>query len=233
MNNNLLQIKIKERLNKLASLDYDSIECWQIVEAFNKAQLEFVRNQVHGNNQRREGDGSTTLLIDDVQNLLVDKQLSSTAKEVYNETESLPGNYLYFKKINVQANTEKCTSKRLITVYPAEAGDTDELLFDSMRNPSFEWGESYGILFGNKLRVFHNKKFVIQNTLLTYYRKPIPISFNGCVDIATGASTTNIECEFKDDVVELIIDSTVAILAGDLELMTQYQRAVQSKTTNN
>ena len=233
MNNNLLQIKIKERLNKLASLDYDNIECWQIVEAFNKAQLEFVRNQVHGNNQRREGDGSTTMLIDDVQNLLVDKQLSSTEKDIYNETETLPANYLYFKKINVQANTPKCTTNRLITVYPAEVSDTDELLFDTMRNPSFEWGETYGILFANKLRVFHDKKFAIQKTLLTYYRKPISISFAGCVDIATGAGTTNVECEFKDDVVELIIDHTVAILAGDLELMTQYQRAAQSKTTNN
>ena len=32
MTNSLLQIKIKQRLNKLASLDYDNIECWQVTE---------------------------------------------------------------------------------------------------------------------------------------------------------------------------------------------------------
>lgn len=233
MNNNLLQIKIKERLNKLASLDYDNIECWQIVEAFNKAQLEFVRNQVHGNNQRREGDGATTMIIDDLQNLLVDKRLSSVVKEIYNETESVPADYLYFKKISIHANTTACTAQRLISVYLAEASDTDELLYDTMRNPSFEWAETYGVLFGNKLRVYHDKKFSIQKTLLTYYRKPTPVSFEGCVDIATGTATTNVECEFKDDVAELIIDSAVAILAGDLEQMIQYQRATQQKTINN
>lgn len=30
MDNNTLQIKIKQRLNKLASSDYDNIECWKI-----------------------------------------------------------------------------------------------------------------------------------------------------------------------------------------------------------
>lgn len=76
MNNALLQIKIKERLNKLASMDYDNIECWQIAEAFNKAQLEFVRRQVHGINQKKEGDESSTVLIDDLQRLLVEDLLT-------------------------------------------------------------------------------------------------------------------------------------------------------------
>ena len=37
MNNATIQLKVQQRLNKLASQDYDNIECWQIVEAFNKA----------------------------------------------------------------------------------------------------------------------------------------------------------------------------------------------------
>ena len=31
-------LKVQERLNKLASNDYDNIQNWQIVEAFNKGQ---------------------------------------------------------------------------------------------------------------------------------------------------------------------------------------------------
>ena len=42
MTNDLLQIKLKQRLNKLSSNDYDNIECWQIIEAFNKASTRMV-----------------------------------------------------------------------------------------------------------------------------------------------------------------------------------------------
>ena len=67
MNNNLLQIKIKQRLNKLASFDYDNIECWMIQEAFNKAQLEWVRRRLHGLNASREASEQSVTIVDDVQ----------------------------------------------------------------------------------------------------------------------------------------------------------------------
>jgi hypothetical protein len=44
MNNATIQLKIQQRLNKLASSDYDNIECWQIVEAFNKGQVSCVED---------------------------------------------------------------------------------------------------------------------------------------------------------------------------------------------
>ena len=74
MNNNLLQIKIKQRLNKLASLDYDNIECWQIQEAFNKAQIEWTRRQLHGLNSKKEGAEQSINTIDDLQVLLKQQQ---------------------------------------------------------------------------------------------------------------------------------------------------------------
>ena len=70
MNNTTLQIKFKQRLNKLASNDYDNIECWQIVEAFNKAQVEWCRRQLHGNNMYKEGDEASKRRVDDLQPLL-------------------------------------------------------------------------------------------------------------------------------------------------------------------
>ena len=41
MLNQTLIIKLKQRLNKLSSNDFDNIENWQILEAFNKAQIEW------------------------------------------------------------------------------------------------------------------------------------------------------------------------------------------------
>lgn len=232
MNNNLLQIKIKERLNKLASMDYDNIECWQIVEAFNKAQIEWVRRQVHGNNMRKEGDESSKMLIDDLQILLTEKALTGTQKEYFFETESLPSDYLYFKKMSAKSKTECCPS-RPISCYLAEVADTSNLLIDPFKSPSAEWGETFITMIGNKSRIYHNNQFEVIDPKLTYYRKPRAVKFEGCIDPATGLATTNAESEFKDDIVELIIDETVAILAGDMELFNQYQRGKTNAQNNN
>ena len=78
MNNNTLQIKLKQRLNKLDSQDYDNIECWQFVEAFNKAQLEWCRRNLHGNNLYKEGDELSKRRIDDLQPLLIELSLTGT-----------------------------------------------------------------------------------------------------------------------------------------------------------
>ena len=72
MDNATIKLKIKQRLNKLASNDYDNIECWQIVEAFNKGQVDWCRRNLHGLNIVKEGDEQSTSRIDDLQVLLVE-----------------------------------------------------------------------------------------------------------------------------------------------------------------
>ena len=76
MLNSTIEIKIKQRLNKLDSQDYDNIECWQIVEAFNKAQVEWARRQLHGTNIFKEGDEGSTRRKDDLQVLLETQSLN-------------------------------------------------------------------------------------------------------------------------------------------------------------
>jgi len=233
MNNALLQIKIKERLNKLASMDYDNIECWQIAEAFNKAQLEFVRRQVHGVNQTKEGDESSDVLIDDLQRLLVEAPLTGANQLIYFETQVLPPDYLYFKRISAKSHTD-CCPDRAIGVYLAPVADVSQLLVDSLRNPSAEWGETFCTLQGNKFRIYHNNKFTVADTKLTYYRKPIDVQFAGCINLNTGqAVTADVTCEFKDDVAEMLVDDAASILAGDIESITQYQRNKTNATGNN
>ena len=53
MNNTIIQLKIKQRLNKLDSQDYDNLECWQIVDAFNKGQVNWCRRNLHGLNVKQ------------------------------------------------------------------------------------------------------------------------------------------------------------------------------------
>jgi hypothetical protein len=233
MNNSLLQVKIKERLNKLASLDYDNIECWQIMEAFNKAQLEWFRRQIHGANLFKEGDESSKMNIDDVQKLLTNKVLTFTDKPLFYQTEDLPQDYLYFKRVSVNATSECCPQKRQMVVYLAQVADVDNLLVDKFRKPSAEWGETFCTLQDNYINIYTNGDFELEDPVLYYYRKPQQVQFLNCVDPSSGVLiTTDVSCEFKDDIVEILIDETCAILAGDIESMIQIERNKQNSNNN-
>ena len=232
MLNSTIEIKVKQRINKLDSQDYDNIQCWQIVEAFNKAQVEWIRRQLHGTNVFKEGDEASNRRKDDLQRLLVLENLTLGKRDLYYEA-SLPGNYLAWKRVDVYANKE-CCDKRKMVVYLAEEDDLSLLLRDKAKQPSFEWGETFATLMDNGVKIYTNDKFDIPNASLTYYRQPVRVQFLNCSDPYTGASSTaDVLCEFKDDIIELIIDDAVSILAGDIESTNQYTRNSQSSERNN
>ena len=157
MNNTTLQLKIKQRLNKLASNDYDNIECWQIIEAFNKAQIQWVRRQLIGMNAEKQGDEQTTRKIDDLQNLLKEIPIQVVQKQLYVESDLLPNDYLQFKRINAYSKKDCCKDPMdLAVVYLAEEENVPILLQDDLKKPSFEWGETFCTLVGDKVRNHNN-----------------------------------------------------------------------------
>jgi len=231
MTNSELQIKIKERLNKLASMDYDNFECWQIVEAFNKAQLEWFRRQISGINQQRQGEGSSKMNYDDTQKLSTSVSMSGTNSTTEFVSDPLPDDYLYYNSLHVMGKSECCPERNII-IYIVDKADLSVILRDSNKKPSFEWGETVAIMSGNKFTIYTDETFDITSMDLSYYRKPTPVSFAGCTDIKTGAITADVPCEFKDDIAEILVDNAVAILAADIESFNQYSRATNSVQTN-
>jgi hypothetical protein len=461
MNNVTLQIKLKQRLNKIDSQDYDNIQSWEISEAFNKAQIEWVRRQLAGTNMRQEGDEMSKRRIDDLEILLKRERLfgvdvnyngtfgyfeSSNFGVIYDP--QLGGDYLEFKKIECggqqcfadQAATEGtpeipgvpgvpgipeipgvpgftipgpdvieiqqvttreprlvtqceyfyantalgntpfiadvvaynaaqtnpdlmafqyidpqlddncglsqaeyiaalealdmnlsfpsniaqgsdgcwyqfktcrevtvyitvttdvevlvpgpdidvppipgvpgvdpiapipavpavpaqeavscfcapgadqenfCTHARQMTVYQSEVANIDVILRDPLKNPNWEWGETFCTFQEGEsnfdpltlgpgghagIRIWR-KDFFIMNPVLVYYRTPRRIQIQGSIDPYTGqAVVADIECEFKDDIVEIMIDSAASILAGDISDMNQQQRTSQESEKNN
>ena len=102
MLNSTIVIKVKQRINKLDSQDYDNLECWQIVEAFNKAQVEWCRRQLHGLNIVKEGDEQSTRRKDDLQVLLISDPITMTDKKDF-FSGPVPGDYLQWKRVDVFA----------------------------------------------------------------------------------------------------------------------------------
>lgn len=235
MNNSLLQIKIKQRLNKLASSDYDNIECWQIVEAFNKVQLDWTRAQLGGNNIRHEGDEQSKRRIDDLQLLLNTVALKGTNLPLFFESVSLPENYLEFKRVVAHASNTCCPDQlRRIRVDLAEEANIDNYLRDHTSRPDWQWAETFCTLVHNQVRIYTDEAFAVQKAELTYYRKPVPMLIAGCVDPATGDMAVKDQvCEFKDDITEILIDLTAAQLAGDIESFNQMSRSKQNADSIN
>lgn len=234
MNNTTLQLKIKQRLNKLDSQDYDNIECWQMVEAFNKGQVEWVRRQIQGLNITKTGDEQTTMRVDDLQRLLVEERLDMSSRDTFYESGLLPSNYMFYKRVNIHAHKDCCETRKDMTVtYLAEEENIALLLGDALKKPSFEWGETFCTFVGNHLRIYTNNEFQVATAILMYYRFPAKVQFAGCVDPYTlQTSPVDVECEFKDDIAEILVDEAVQILAGDMESITQYQIAQSTSQSN-
>jgi hypothetical protein len=234
MNNLTVKLKVKQRLNKLSSDDYSNIHDWQIAEAFNKASVSWSRRQIVGSNMSKTGDEQTVRRIDDLQVLLEDLPITLDKKEGFYQT-ILPADYFEWKRVSAKAFTEDCCENpRKLIIYLGEEANLDLLLLDENRKPSFEWGETFSTMRGNFLKIFTNDEFEITDSVLTYYKQPRKIEFIGSSNPTTGlVSTVDVESEFKDDVVELIIDECVKIISGDIEHYGATQTASNSVETNN
>lgn len=235
MNNAILQVKIKQRLNKLDSEDYDNIQTWEMIEAFNKAQLEWCRRNLHGGNMYKEGDEASKRRIDDLQILLTELLLTGTVEDTFFRATNFPVNdYLEFKRVSAEATSECCPEPRSMTVYLAEEANVNLILRDPLKRPDFDWGETFCTLIDNEVRIYKDSTFNVVDPVLTYYRRPVYIQINGVLDPYTGLiSTVDVECEFKDDIVELLIDETASILAGDIDNYTEMQRNQQAAERSN
>mgnify|MGYP000153062302 CR=1 FL=1 len=152
----------------------------------------------------------------------------------YFETDNFPvDTYLEFKKVTTQAKDDCCTP-RSMTVYLAEEANVSLILRDPLKNPDFEWGETFCTMLNNTIRIYRNSNFNIVNPVLTYYEKPRLIQMVGAVNPYTGAvSAVNVNSEFKDDLVEVMLDDTASIIAGDIENSYQQQRGTQAAERNN
>jgi hypothetical protein len=189
---------------------------------------------LHGNNLYKEGDEYSKRRIDDLQILLTEFNLTGTSNGKYFESTNFPpADYLEYKRLTTDAFTECCEKPRSMTVYLVEEANISLYLRDPLKRPDFDWSETIATLINNKVRIYV-RDFNVSNSVLTYYRQPVKIQFAGSLNPYTGVvSTTDVICEFKDDITEVILDDTAAIIAGDIENFNQMQREQQSAERNN
>ena len=234
MNNLTIELKLNERLNKLDSNDYDNIPRWKIVEAFNKGTVDWCRRQLHGTNSHKTGDEQSKRRIDDLQILLQPHKLELKKEDSHFASENWPEDYFEYKRVNFKGNTECCSSSKGWVIYLVEEENIDILLRDTNKRPNFEWRTTLVTLMSNTVKIWTNDEFEVSEAVLTYYKQPTRIQMLGVSDPYTGdVSTVEVISEFKDDIVEVLIDEAVKIISGDIEYMTSIQIADKSVESNN
>jgi hypothetical protein len=210
--------KIDLRLNKSASGDFDNIWSYAKQEAFQKAVNEWVRRQIHGKNLTQEGAEETTMRVDDLQVLLKTENLSVRDKGIFSQSEKLPVDYFYHKRVTPIVSKGKCSNVQIVSKLKEEAN------VDVLKTlPSFNFEQTYHTLINNKIHIYHNKDFEIQKIILTYYRKPKVYNFKKLDD----------EVEFKDDICEILVDEAVKIISSDIESLNQKNLAQEREQINN
>lgn len=224
-------IKLRTRLNKLHSSDYDNIPDWVAVESINKAALELTRDAVAGRNPTQEGAEETRLRVDDLQFLLkpVPKFKGNDDKELFFEG-NLPEDYLYFNRIMPKASKGNCSGQDIISRLREEA-NVPELLNDWSWQPDWGWRHSFHTVINNKLRIYKNGQFNIDYVDFVYYRKPKKMDIFGYTH-EDGTDSEDVDLEFKDDLAEIIIDYAASIIAGDIESVNQAQTLAAKGKTN-
>jgi len=219
----------------VSSFDYGNIEPSAKIEAFNKAMDEWTYRQLEGINQTKSGAEGSTRKIDQLQCILNTWTGNFTNKGLYWQSDLFPPDYLEWCRLDAYAQ-DKCDScqPRLLTTFLGSESDAVILIKDVNKQPDYVWATTFHTIMNNTFKIWTGGKFDIVDPLLTYYRKPTHIQIAGTTDPDTGGvSTTDIECEFPDIVIELIIEDAAAILCGDLDNEQKAQILKQSSEFNN
>jgi hypothetical protein len=208
-------LKLRLRLNKIHSSDYDNIPDYAAVEAINKVALEITRRIARGVNHLQQSAEETVFTIDDINFLLKPADLAVIYHRLYAESDPLPSDYLYHNRVTPIVTKGTCSSVP-ITSHIREEANADLLLNDWAQAPSLDWDQTFHTLAGGKIKVYTGGDFFVEKVKLNYYRKPIPMDIEGYTHEDSTPSASH-DLEFNDDLANIIIDEAASVIAGDIE----------------
>lgn len=217
--------RIDNALEKQATNANPNFTRWDKEDAINKGLNDWIRRQVHGSNQPREGEEESQMRVDDLQPILVrDRKVSVISGDIIAETSKIPKDYRYYNRLTVLASKGDC-SKVPMKSYFVENGNVDDYLQDYTFSPSFDFEQSFHIMSSNKFTIYHNNDFTVDEILLSYYKNPQKISCE--------IKDFDKEWEWKDDVAEVIIEEAIKNLAGNIENQNAYAISSKNVEENN
>ena len=142
-----------------------------------------------------------------VQRLLVDDlKITSSSSHLDHQDFELPKNYFDFSNIYALASKGICKRKK-IDLYEIKDENRNQILSDELSAPSFKFREAPFTIASDKIKVYTNDDFAVENVILSYYRYPQQITL---ADEFNPESDFNTDPEMDDKFVNRVIDLAVS-----------------------
>ncbi|MGL6107257.1 MAG: hypothetical protein ACRC0V_07215 [Fusobacteriaceae bacterium] len=207
----------KLKLNKVDSQQNKNFLIPEIDWILNEAQEIFIKRVAEPRNKSNLGFEKSQRNIDDIRTLVK----NSVPIIVINNQITLPGDYLYYIKGNVEISRGNCNNINGTLIIRQHDDNFEESPFDKS---SFEWRTVNGVFFENGLKLYTDGKFIVNKVYVSYIRKPKYIhnakdfSVSGKYNSPSGVSLIGFQnCELSEATHREIVDIAVLLATENIQ----------------
>lgn len=221
--------KIDQKLNKVANTAHQEIPAPDKILSINENQIKLLKRKVSTNNNYGIGLDSFKKRYQDIQHFVVDyEKLPATTEtsivpSASIKISSLKEKFLFPVDIISTCTKGSCKEREIQIETIARHSDISTLIANSFYRPSFEYQLTFATITSDKILVYTDSTFKVDNIYTSYIRYPKNVDVEGYIHF-DGQASTNIDCEFPDFLEDELID----LVVEDLALSTENQAAVQA-----
>jgi hypothetical protein len=233
---NELIYEFELKLNSLDRQDNQQIFIENKLIHLNNAQMTWIKSKLNPNNLYKAGYESFRKRIDDLQILKVNnyeitvKKEDNEAHPNYSADLSSIKDYMFYISSFAKAKTKKCSDT--ISVDLIKEGELSTKYSNDNYSPSFIWRKTIGTMGSDKLYVYVDDEFTIENVRLTYLRIPKKIDKEGYIDF-NGKDSVNQDCELpyyaKNDIVDLAVKYAAQSIGDQLQTQMAKERQQENE----
>lgn len=153
-----------------------------------------------------------------IQKILVDdKKLTSSNTHLDHTDFPLPDNFFDNSNLYITASKGNCKNQK-IDCYEIKDDDRNNILRDTLQNPSFKYREAPYHIASNKIKIYTQDDFTIDDAILSYYRYPVQV---GLIDPENPESLFNSNNPEFDD---KFMSDVISLCASEFLLNSDNQR---------
>lgn len=203
----IYQFKLK--YDKLDSNDFPKLEIPQIIALLNESQTIMVE-KIYKAFEEDQGNTDSLEIIHIKDLPLINYTLTNKNPNEYSAP--LPTNYLHLTRSYSYGLNEMCGTQILYDIQYSH-NELNEVLQDTNRKPSYDWQEIPIVISQDKKFGYTDGTFTLVNTKIEYLRNPTKMDMAGYTHF-DGSPSTNVNCEFGEDLQEQILSLALMIAKG-------------------
>jgi len=231
---NELIYEFELKLNSLSREKNQNFFIENTLMYLNNAQTSWIKSKLNPNNIFKVGYEGIRKRIDDLQVLKVNDKKLKVSKNTNKRFIGYSGDielddYMFYVSSYALATSKTCSST--LGVNLIKEGELETMYFNENYKPSFKWRDTIATIGDNKLYVYTDGTFTIDDIRLTYLRKPKLIDSEGYIKF-DGTDSINQDCELPDYAKNDIVDIAVKYAAQSTDNVFQVQMAKEREQNN-